>query len=175
MKKIFLFALLLIALLQQSCKESIKDTAPAPTAPAVILGIGSTAPDFSLPNLDGQKIKLSSFKGKIILLDFWASWCEPCREENPHLMEMYKKFNSKNFDIISVSLDYEKKAWADAITSDSLIWTNISDLKGFNSKVVSGYNIKAIPATYLLDKEGKIIAIDLRGQQLEDKLEEILK
>ena len=187
MKKIFLFSLPLLAFLYQSCKEkTVTPTStaapsgsgtPAPTPVEVSgnLNIGSMAPDFTLPTPEGKNIKLSSFKGKVILLDFWAAWCKPCREENPNFVKMYEKYKNKNFDIVSVSLDYEASAWKKAIISDGLIWTNLSDLNYWYSKELAPYEIRWLPVNYLLDTEGKIIATDLRGEQLEYKLEEILK
>ena len=145
------------------------------TAAGGPLAVGSLAPDFELPTPDGKNIKLSSFRGKTLLLDFWASWCKPCRAENPNVVRMYEKYKGKNFDILSVSLDQDKTAWTNAITSDGLTWTHVSDIAGWDSKVVAPYGLQAIPATYLLDTEGKILAINLRGQELEDKLSEILK
>ena len=139
------------------------------------LATGKEAPDFELASPEGVKMKLSAFKGKVILLDFWASWCKPCRAENPYVVKMYNKFKGKNFDILSVSLDQDKTAWTNAIASDGLTWTHLSDLAGWDSMVVPKYGLQAIPATYLLDTEGKILAVNLRGQELEQKLDELLK
>lgn len=110
-----------------------------------------------------------------MLVDFWASWCGPCRQENPNVVKMYNKFKDKNFEILGVSLDQSKDKWVAAIEKDGLVWKHISDLKGWQSAGGQAYQVSSIPATYLLDKEGKIIAKNLRGAALEKKLEEILK
>jgi peroxiredoxin len=137
------------------------------------LAVGSPAPEISLPNPDGETISLSSFKGKYVMIDFWAAWCRPCRIENPNVVKMYEKYNDKGFEILGVSLDRTKDAWVKAIKDDGLEWPQVSDLKYFQSEAASTYNIQAIPATYLIDPDGKILAKNLRGQALEDKLEEI--
>ncbi|TAH24406.1 MAG: AhpC/TSA family protein [Cytophagales bacterium] len=147
----------------------------AQKATANNIGIGSLAPDFELQTPSGEKIKCSSFRGKYLLLDFWASWCKPCRAENPNVVNAYKKYSNKNFAILSVSLDQEKEAWLKAIETDKMTWNHASDLGGWESAVVPLYNLESIPATYLIDKEGKIIATQLRGEALENKLAEILK
>ncbi len=135
---------------------------------------GKTAPDIVLPNPEGDTIALSSLKGKYVLLDFWASWCRPCRIENPHLVKAYNKYHDKGFEIFQVSLDRKKQAWINAIKSDKLgNWTHVSDLQYWNSNVVKLYNIKGIPTNYLLDKEGKIMDKNLRGDDLDKKLAEI--
>jgi len=139
------------------------------------LDIGAIAPDFSLPNASGNPVALSSLRGKVVLLDFWASWCGPCRRELPNLVKAYKKFKAKGFEIYGVSLDKEKEAWLNAIQSDKLTWTQVSDLKFWESPAARLYNISAIPASYLLDRDGKIIAKNLRGNELETKLKDILK
>jgi len=139
------------------------------------LDIGAVAPDFSLPNTSGTPVALSSLRGKVVLLDFWASWCGPCRRELPNLVKAYKNFKSKGFEIYGVSLDKEKEAWLNAIQSDKLTWIQVSDLKFWDSPVARLYNISAIPASYLLDRDGKIIAKDLKGNELEMKLKDILK
>lgn len=136
---------------------------------------GNAAPDFELPTPDGKKIKLSSFQGKVLLLDFWASWCKPCRAENPNVVRLYQKYKNKNFDILSVSLDEDKDAWTKAIAADRLTWTHVSDLGGWESAIVPVYGIESIPSTYLLDAKGKILAVNLRGAELEARLAEILR
>ncbi|WP_316847880.1 TlpA disulfide reductase family protein [Pedobacter psychrodurus] len=137
-------------------------------------GIG-VKPDFTLPDRDGKNVTLSSLKGKVVLVDFWASWCAPCRKENPNLVKAYAKYHDKGFEIIGVSLDNKKDAWLKAIEADQLGWMHVSDLKGWKSDLAAEYGIKAIPTSFLVDASGKIIAKDLRGDQLDKKLESILK
>ncbi len=139
-----------------------------------ITAIGQTAPEIELPNPDGQVIKLSSLRGKYVLIDFWAKWCGPCRRENPNVVKAYNKFKDKGFDVFGVSLDRTKEDWLQAIAQDGLTWTHVSDLKYFESKAATDYNISAIPFSILVDKEGKIIAKNLRGAALDKKLEEVL-
>tara|TARA_Y100000385_G_scaffold76941_1_gene77937 strand:- start:584 stop:1735 length:1152 start_codon:yes stop_codon:yes gene_type:complete len=134
------------------------------------------APDFALQTVDGEKLKLSDLQGKYVLIDFWASWCGPCRRENPNLVKLYKKFRNKEFTILSVSLDNNADAWKKAINKDGLLWSNhVSDLLGWESPLTKIYKFNEIPYTVLVNKEGKIIAKNLRGKQLENKLSEILK
>ena len=134
------------------------------------------APDFALQTVDGDKLKLSDLQGKYVLIDFWASWCGPCRRENPNLVKLYKKFRKKDFTILSVSLDNNADAWKKAINKDGLLWPNhVSDLLGWESPLTKIYKFNEIPYTVLVNKEGKIIAKNLRGKQLENKLSEILK
>lgn len=138
------------------------------------LSIGAVAPDIELPNPEGKVIKLSSLRGQYVLLDFWAAWCAPCRHENPYLVDVYEKFNSKGFTIYQVSLDRTKDAWVKGINDDKIgKWSHVSDLQFWNSSVVPVYQIEGIPANFLLDKEGKIIARNLRGEALGAKLAEI--
>ncbi|MDH5382812.1 MAG: redoxin domain-containing protein [Cyclobacteriaceae bacterium] len=137
------------------------------------LSIGQVAPNLELPNPDGDLISLSSFKGKYVLVDFWAKWCKPCRLENPNVVRVYNKYNKDGFEVLGVSLDRNKEDWLQAIKEDNLTWTHISDLKFWQSEAAKIYNIKAIPFALLLDKDGKIIAKNLRGQELDKKLEEI--
>jgi peroxiredoxin len=138
-----------------------------------LLPDGGIMPDIKLADQNGKEFALSSLKGKVVLIDFWASWCGPCRKENPNVVKMYSKYNKKGFEIFSVSLDEDKEKWIKAIEKDGLKWKHVSDLKGWNSSVCSQFNISAIPFTILIDKEGKIIKKGLRGEALEQKLEEI--
>jgi len=137
------------------------------------LSIGQIAPEISLNNPKDEIINLSDFRGKYVLIDFWAAWCKPCREENPNVKRLYDQFKDKGFEVFGVSLDRTKDAWVKAIADDGLTWTHVSDLKYFNSDAAATYKINAIPATYLIDPDGKIVAKDLRGQGLEKKLIEI--
>jgi len=139
--------------------------------------IGRDAPDFAMPDVSGKEIKLSSFKGKFVLVDFWASWCAPCRQENPNLVKAYHQFKDKNFTVLGVSLDRpgQKDNWVKAINDDKLAWTNVSDLQFWNSEVVSLYGFNGIPFNILVDPQGKVIAEGLRGQSLVAKLGEVLK
>jgi len=137
------------------------------------LAIGKVAPEIALPNPEGDTVKLSSLRGNYVLVDFWAKWCKPCRAENPNVVRMYNRFNDKGFEVYGVSLDRRKSDWLQAIEEDNLYWTQVSDLKFWNSKAAEIYNIKAIPFAVLLDPEGRIIAKNLRGRALEQKLEEI--
>jgi thiol-disulfide isomerase/thioredoxin len=133
-----------------------------------------TAPEISMKNPDGKILKLSDLKGKVVLIDFWASWCGPCRQENPNVVRLFKKYQSKGFTVFSVSLDEDINAWKNAIQKDGLIWQNhVSDLKGWETPLISTYGFDAIPFTVLINKEGKVIGTNLRGEQLEQKLEKL--
>ena len=136
--------------------------------------IGNMAPDFTLNNPDGKPVSLSSLRGQYVLVDFWASWCGPCRQENPNVVKAYQAYKSKGFTILGVSLDKDRDPWLEAIKKDKLTWEQVSDLKFWQSPVVELYGIRGIPANVLLDKEGKIIAKNLRGADLEAKLAEVL-
>lgn len=136
---------------------------------------GSLAPEISMPTPDGKTITLASLRGQYVLIDFWASWCTPCRKENPNVVAAYRMFKDKNFTILGVSLDNDKDKWMKAIAADKLAWPQVSDLKGWESIAARDYNISSIPSNFLIDPNGKIIARDLRGPDLENILQEVLK
>ncbi|NWF88734.1 MAG: AhpC/TSA family protein [Ignavibacteriaceae bacterium] len=135
--------------------------------------IGKTAPDFTMNDSLGNPIQLSSFKGKVLLVDFWAAWCGPCRRENPNVVKAYKLYSKKGFDILGCSFDTNRDKWLKAIKDDKLTWHHVSDLQGWDNAAGKLYGINSIPANVLLDKDQKIIARDLRGEDLIDKLAEI--
>jgi peroxiredoxin len=138
------------------------------------LNIGGNAPDFSAPNPEGKMTSLKQSLGKITIIDFWASWCGPCRAENPNVLKLYNEFHSKGLNIIGVSLDKEATKWKEAIAKDKLPWIHVSNLKFWEDPIAQLYNIKSIPATYILDSKGKIIAKDLRGEELNTKITVLL-
>ena len=135
--------------------------------------IGAVAPDFTMNDPDGKPISLASFKGKIVLVDFWAAWCGPCRQENPNVVKLYQQYHSKGFEILGVSLDRTKDDWLKAIKDDNLTWTHVSDLQFWQNAAARLYGVNAIPQSFLLDKDGKIIGKGLRGEQLANKLMEL--
>ncbi len=135
--------------------------------------IGGEALDFTQNTVQGKAVKLSDFRGKYVLVDFWASWCGPCREENPNVLNAYNKYSDKNFTILGVSLDQQQAAWAKAVTDDHLPWTQISDLKGWDNNAALQYGIRSIPSNVLVDPNGKIVAKNLRSEELTNKLAEI--
>jgi peroxiredoxin len=137
------------------------------------LSMGAVAPEIALENPDGEVIRLSSLRGNYVLVDFWAAWCKPCRAENPNIVRAYNKYKGQNFEVLGVSLDRTRDAWLKAIEQDGLPWVHISDLKFWNSAVTKPYQLNAIPASYLIDPEGRIIGKNLRGPLLEAKLKEI--
>lgn len=141
---------------------------------AAKLAIGQPAPDFSAPTPEGTEASLKENLGKVTVIDFWAAWCGPCRKENPNVVRIYEKYKDQGLSIIGVSLDRDKDAWLKAIADDGLTWTQISNLAYFNDPIAKEYNINAIPATFILDADGNIAAKDLRGQELEDKIAELL-
>lgn len=137
--------------------------------------VGKPMPDFSQPDTAGNVVKLSSLKGQYVLVDFWASWCGPCRAENPNVVRMYNKYKNKKFTVLGVSLDKSKEPWIKAINADALTWTHVSDLQGWSNSVAQQFEVQSIPQNFLLDPEGNVIAKNLRGAALEYKLESLLK
>jgi len=136
--------------------------------------LGTPAVEFSQNNTEGKPVALSSFKGKYVLVDFWASWCRPCRIENPNVVKAFHKFRNKNFTVLGISLDQEKEAWLKAIEKDKLSWTHVSDLQYWSNSVAQLYRVSSIPQNFLIDPNGKIIAKNLSGEELQTKLCEIL-
>ncbi len=137
--------------------------------------VGSVAPEINLAAPDGKPVTLTSLRGKYVLIDFWASWCGPCRRENPNVVKAYNKYKGKGFEIYGVSFDQDRGKWLNAIKSDGLTWTHVSDLKGWESAAGQSYSIKSIPASILLDPQGRIIGKNLRGEALEAKLASVMK
>ncbi|MCJ7448481.1 MAG: AhpC/TSA family protein [Bacteroidales bacterium] len=139
------------------------------------VSVGQKAPDFTLNNVDGNPVALSSKVGsKILLIDFWAAWCNPCRQENPNIVKVYNEFHKKGFDVLGVSLDSNKEAWIKAIANDKLSWTQVTDLEQYESSAAKLYAVDAIPSNFLLDETGTIIARNVRGQALYDKVNGVL-
>ena len=136
--------------------------------------IDQIAPEISLPGVNDSPVKLSSFKGKVVLIDFWASWCGPCRASIPSVIKLYDKYKAKGFEVFGVSIDNKKKDWIKAIAQDKITYPQVNDKAGWYSKTTEIYGVNAIPNTFLLDKTGKIVAIDLEGEQLENKVKALL-
>ena len=157
--------------IQQKFQELSQKKAQEPK----IGDIGTVIPDFEQNDADGKPVNIKSFRGKYVLIDFWASWCGPCRGENPNVVTAYKKYSSKNFTVLGVSLDKSKDPWIQAINNDGLTWTHVSDLKGWTNAVAQKFGINSIPQNFLIDPNGVIIGKNLRGPDLDAKLESIIK
>jgi len=155
---------------QERVKNVVANEQPKITTP----NIGSVAPDFTLTSIDNKSISLRDFRGKYVLVDFWASWCAPCRGENPNVVAAYKEFKDKNFTVLGVSLDSDKEKWQQAVTNDGLTWQHVSELNGWESTVATVYGVRSIPSNFLIDPAGKIVAMNLRGDDLKRTLSERL-
>ena len=139
------------------------------------LHIGGTVPEIELPNTVHSTVKLSSLKGKVVLIDFWASWCTPCRAANPYVQKLYKKYKEQGFEVFAVSLDVKREAWLKAIKKDKLTYTQVLDNAGWKSKVAELYFVDQLPTNFLLDKTGKIVAINVEGKEMFEQVKELVK
>lgn len=139
------------------------------------VAVGQPAPDFTLETPEGTPFSLSSLKGKVVVIDFWASWCGPCRRENPHMVEMYNEVHNKGVEFLGVSLDKDKENWLKAIEDDQLTWNHVSDLKYWNSEAAKLYGVNSIPATVLIDQNGTIVAKKLFGDELKAEIEKLIQ
>jgi peroxiredoxin len=166
----------LFAKLSKNVQESAQGKAYAALLKKTAsVSVGGTAPDFKVKTISEEDISLSAFKGKYVLLDFWASWCAPCRKENPNVLKAYNAFKDQNFTVVGFSMDESKVAWKKAVEADGMPWMQISDLRAWKGDVSKLYGIEGIPANFLIDPNGKIIARDLRGEKLEIELNRIFK
>jgi peroxiredoxin len=159
MKKVFFVLIVLIAAV--STKAQIK--------------VGAPVPEIALPNVKDSIVNLSSFKGKVVLIDFWASWCGPCRQSNPGVVKLYNKYKDRGFEVFGVSIDSKKNDWIKAIKHDKIKYTQVNDNGGWNSKVAATFGVEMIPTSFLLDKNGNVVAIDAEGKQLDKLVSELLQ
>ncbi len=170
----FLLGLLILvsfSLTTLSCK---KDNDEAPT-PSTGLKVGEIAPDFTLPDQDGNEVTLSNFRGQVVLVDFWASWCHFCRDENPGLVDLYATYESQGFEILGVSVDDNRDNWLAAVAADQINYVQLSDLKAWESEVVATYDIQSVPHMLLLDQEGTILLVTNKASDVKDRLEQLFK
>ena len=162
--------------IKASASPSAGNTGGAPGAGGAVGASGNAAPDIVMRSPSGELLKLSDLRGKVVLIDFWASWCGPCRRENPTVVRAYEKYKAKGFEVFSVSLDSDKTRWMNAIAQDGLVWPNhVSDLGGWRNAAAGAYGVTSIPATFLLDRDGKVVGTNLRGPALEARLAELLR
>ncbi len=139
------------------------------------LKFGGTVPEIALPDAVDSIIKLSDFNGKVVLIDFWASWCAPCRAANPYIQKLYKKYNAKGFEVFAVSLDVKKESWLKAVKADKLTYTQVLDISGWNSKVAEKFFVNELPTNFLLDRSGKIVAINIEGKAMFDAVKNLVE
>ncbi|MBS1659905.1 MAG: TlpA family protein disulfide reductase [Bacteroidetes bacterium] len=179
MKKAYLFLISTVGLV--SCQTGYEKTAADKQMAKMLASlkmseVGEVAPEFSAQSLGGKTVSFADYsKGKVVLIDFWASWCVYCREENPNLVKTYEKYKGKGFEVLGVSLDDSKAKWAGAVQADGLSWEQVSDQKGWNSDIAAMYGVQALPMNFLIGRDGKILAKDLRGEQLQKVLDEVLR
>ncbi len=167
-----MLAILALGISSVSCKKDSDSEAPTPS---LGLKVGDNAPDFSLPDKDGNMVSLSSFQGQVVLIDFWASWCHFCREENPGLVDIYQQQQSNGFEIIGISVDDNRDNWLQAVADDQIQYTQVSDLKAWNSEVVATFKVESIPHMILINEAGTILLVTNKAEDVKNRLEQLFK